>query len=405
MDHTNASLRRTYDVGVVGGGAIGLTLAWSLRRTGRDVVLIDPHPASGASRVAAGMLAPVTEVHFGETDLLELNLCAASMWPDFADALTACTGHEIGYRTTGTVVVARDLDDRRELERLRLFAYTLGLTMESLTSKEVRAREPLLAADVRGGLWVPGDHSVDNRRLLFALQVACRESGVDFLNHRATGLIVQSDRVTGVKVTAAESVSADAVVIAAGAWSGLLDGIWTDSVPPVRPVRGQVLRLHRARGGLGDTPIPRTTVRGLVAGRSVYVVPRSDGEVVVGATSDEVGYEPHVTAGSVWELLNDARALLPSLNEMTFVEASAGLRPGTPDNVPLVGRSELPGLLLATGHYRNGILLAPLTAEHIVSLLETGEDATTTGANFDGWDPRRFSSSTTPQLVSTGEIR
>lgn len=405
MHPANATSPRAYDVAVVGGGVIGLTVARSLRRTGREVALIDPHPASGASQVAAGMLAPVTEVHFGETDLLALNLAAASTWPDFADSLTASTGHEIGYRTIGTVVVARDLDDRRELERLRTFAETLGLTMESLTSREVRGREPLLAADVRGGLWVPGDHCVDNRRLLFALQVACRESGVDFLNHEAAGLIVESGRVTGVRITGTESVSAESVVIAAGAWSGLLDGLRTDVAVPVRPVRGQVLRLHSGRGGLAETPSPRTTVRGLVAGRSVYIVPRSDGEVVVGATSDEVGFEPHVTAGSVWELLNDARSLLPSLSEMTFVEASAGLRPGTPDNVPLVGRTELPGLLLATGHYRNGILLAPLTAEHILSLLESGEDGTKTGANFAAWDPRRFRRAATPQLVSTGEIR
>ena len=405
MSPSGVSASKGYDVVVVGAGVIGLSVAWQLARAGRRVVVCDPVPATGASRVAAGMLAPVTEVHFGETGLLGLTLAGAAMWPRFAEELTEASQCDVGYRATGTVVVARDHDDRRDLDRLRTFAETLGLVMEPLGSKEIRAREPLLAPDVRGGLWVPGDHSVDNRALLSALNSACHRAGVEVVHQQVARVDVSADRATGVTLIDTERIAADVVVLAAGAWSRQIGGLEDGVLPPVRPVRGQALRLHRDRGGLGDLPTPRTTVRGLVKGRSVYVVPRGGGEVVVGATSDEVGYEPHATAGSVWELLNDARALLPSLNEMTFVEASAGLRPGTPDNVPLVGRSRLSGLLMATGHYRNGILLAPITAEHIVGLLDAHDSPSQEAGRYDAWDPRRFESATSPQLVGVGESR
>ncbi len=394
------------DVAVVGAGVIGLSVAWSLARSGRIVTLIDASPASGSSYAAAGMLAPVTEFHFGEARLLDLNLAAASMWPEFVDSLIEDSGHDIGYRRTGTVVVARDLDDRRELERLREFAASLGVGMESLTSGEVREREPLLASDVRGGLWAPDDHSVDNRRLLDALHVAIASLGVTLVRQRAIGLSMDKGRATGVTFEDGTTIRADVVVVANGVWSAHLGGIPRHATPPVRPVRGQILRLNRSRGGLPPAPMPRTTVRGLVSGRHIYVVPRDGGEVVVGATSDEVGYETHVDAGAVWDLLNDARSLLPALNEMTFVEARAGLRPGTPDNIPVVGITEVEGLLMATGHHRNGILLAPLTAHHIASLLDG--DAPGHGAT---WDPRRFNVTSvsesappaTPQLATVGE--
>lgn len=406
MNLASSATTRPSDVAIVGAGVIGLTVAWSLARSGRFVTLIDPSLGSGSSYAAAGMLAPVTEVHFGEAKLLDLNLAAASMWPEFVNSLHEASGLDIGYRRTGTVVVARDLDDRRELERLREFASSLGVSLESVTSGEVRQLEPLLASDVRGGLWAPDDHSVDNRRLLDALHLAINSLGVTIARQRASALTMNNGRVTGVTLENGTTIHANAVVVANGVWSAHLGGIPPHVAPPIRPVRGQILRLNRSRGSLTPAPMPRTTVRGLVSGRHIYIVPRDSGEVVVGATSDEVGYEYHVDAGAVWGLLNDARSLLPSLNEMAFVEACAGLRPGTPDNIAIVGLTEVKGLLMATGHHRNGILLAPLTAHHIVSLLD-GDEPNQAAT----WDPRRFNvksalepdPSPAPLLATVGE--
>jgi glycine oxidase len=352
------------DVVVVGGGVIGLGIAWRAAQAGMAVTVVDPAPGRGASWAAAGMLAPVTEVHYGEQALLRLNLAAAGRWPAFAAELEQAAGTPIGYRRCGTLTVARDADDNAALEDLYRFQLRCGLEVERLRSRDCRRLEPGLAPNVRGGVLAPGDHQVDNRAMAGALVTACERAGVRLLAGRVAELRLDGARVTGVTVAGGASLAAGTVVLAAGCWSRELGGLPAELLPPVRPVKGQLLHL---RGPVAD-PLCRRNVRGL----EVYVVPRADGRVVVGATVEEQGFDTRVTAGAVHDLLRAAFELLPDVAELEVVETVAGLRPGSPDNAPLLGRAGVDGLVVATGHYRNGILLAPVTAEAVAELLATG---------------------------------
>ena len=396
------------DVAVVGGGVIGLSIAWRCAQRGLRVTVVDPTPAGtadapatpGAARgsaagpagaaagaawaaehgvasgVSAGMLAPVTEAHFGEEPLLRLALAAAERWPAFAEELTAASGAAdgpastggdtssraagdvLGYRTDGTVLVAYTEDDLREVQRLCRFYRTLGLPGEPLTGHEARQLVPLLAPRIRGGMYAAGDHQVDPRRLTAALRRAAARAGVHVDRRRVTDLA---------------ELDAEQVVLAAGAWSSQLADL------PVRPVKGQILRLRTAE------PAFAVNVRALSTNRSVYLVPRADGEIVVGATVEEQGYDVTVTAGGVHDLLRAAIDVLPETAEYELVEARAGLRPGTPDNAPLLGRLA-DRVVAATGHYRQGILLTPVTADLVTQLLVSGE----TPDQLKPFDPLRF---------------
>ena len=314
------------------------------------------------------MLAPVTELHYGEEDLLRLNLQSARRYPAFVAELEDATGTSVGYRTEGTLAVALDLDDRAVLTDLQAFQTSLGLDVEALTAREARRLEPMLDPGIRGALHVRSDHSVDNRRLVTALLAAAEGVGVHLVKQRVDELIRGDDGVLGVRAAGTDH-RATTVVIAAGSWSGSLAGLEDGLLPPVRPVKGQILRL-RTPPAYG-TVLTRT-VRGFVRGSGVYLVPRSDGEIVVGATVEERGFDDAVTAGAVYELLRDARELVPAVTELTVAEIGAGLRPGSPDNAPLIGPTSVPGLVLATGHFRNGVLLAPLTADLVADLITTG---------------------------------
>ncbi|HEX2419178.1 MAG TPA: glycine oxidase ThiO [Micromonosporaceae bacterium] len=348
------------DVAVVGGGVIGLAIAWRCAQRGLRVTVHDPDPGSGASSVAAGMLAPVTEAHFGEEPLLSLALAAARAWPDFAAELSKTTGESLGYRTDGTLLVAYTDDDLREIQRLYRFYESLGLPAQPVTGREARSVVPLLAPRVRGGMVANADHQVDPRRLSRALLRAVTRAGVSVRRERVARLA---------------DLTAGQVVLAAGCWTGQLAEL------PVHPVKGQVLRLR--------TPGPpefRLTVRALAGARPVYLVPRADGEVVVGATMEEQGYDVSVTAGGVHQLLRAAIDVVPEVAEYRLVETSAGLRPGTPDNAPLLGVTSEPRVIAATGHNRQGILLTPVTADAITELLVTGQ----TPQLIAPFDPRRF---------------
>jgi glycine oxidase len=353
------------DVVVVGGGVIGLAVAWRAAGAGMTVTVVDQTPGQGASWAAAGMLAPVTEVHYGERPLLGLNLAAADRWPAFAAEVEAAGGHPVGYRPGGTLAVARDADDNTALEDLYQFQLRCGLRVERLRSRECRQLEPGLAPGIRGGVLAAGDHQVDNRALVEALLIACRRSGVRLQEGRVAELAVEGDRVTGVVLADGERLPAGKVVLAAGCWSGGLGGLAAEALPPVRPVKGQLLYL---RGPAGE-PLCSRNVRGL----EVYVVPRGDGRVVVGATVEEQGFDTRVTAGSVHDLLRAAMELLPDAAELELLETVVGLRPGSPDNAPMLGPAGPGGLVVATGHYRNGILLTPVTADAVAELLATGQ--------------------------------
>ncbi|MFG1812817.1 glycine oxidase ThiO [Kribbella sp. NPDC049174] len=359
----------TSDVVVVGAGLIGLATAWRLAADGIQVTVCDPTPGTQTSAVAAGMLAPVTEVEYGEDDLLALNLASVAAWPAFAEELQAVTGLSAGLHQTGTLSVAYDVDDAAALRRLADYQRRLGLEVEELSGRDARKREPLLAAGVSGGVWVPGDHSVDNRQAVTALLRAIEVSGVTLLRQRVSHVLTAGTTAVGVQLDNGDTVHAGHVVAAAGPWSGQLDGVPHELRPPVRPVKGEVLRLRVPEA---YRPALNHTVRATARGFSVYLVPRPGGELVVGATSTELGYDTRVLAGGVFSLLRDARTVLPITDELELVEAIAGLRPATPDNAPVLGPSGLDGLLWATGHYRNGVLLTPITAQIIAETVRTG---------------------------------
>jgi glycine oxidase len=328
------------------------------------VTVVDEAPGQGASWAAAGMLAPVTEVHYGEGRLLELNLASAGRWPSFAAEVEEASGRPVGYRPGGTLAVARDADDNAALEDLYRFQLRCGLEVERLRSRECRQLEPGLHPGIRGGVLAAGDHQVDNRALVQALLTACERAGVRLLAGRVTELAVEGDRVTGVVLADGGTLAAQAVVLAAGCWSGGLGGLAAEALP-VRPVKGQLLYLR----GPADQPLCSRNVRGL----EVYVVPRGDGRVVVGATVEEQGFDTTVTAGAVHDLLRAALELLPDAAELELAETVVGLRPGSPDNAPMLGPAGPEGLVVATGHYRNGILLTPVTADAVAELLATGQ--------------------------------
>ncbi|MGV9506652.1 glycine oxidase ThiO [Streptomyces tendae] len=364
---------RTPDVLVVGGGIIGLVTAWRAARRGLVTALVDPEPGGGAAQVAAGMLAAVTELHYGEETLLALNLASARRYPEFAAELTELTGHDLGYRRCGTLAVALDADDRAHLRELHALQQRSGLESEWLSGRECRRLEPMLAPGVRGGLRVDGDHQIDPRRLAHALLAACEREGVVLHRVWAERLTVgRGERATGVVTADGTALEAGQVVLAGGSLSGRLTGVPEAVLPPVRPVKGQVLRLAMPRTGVG-APLLNRTVRAVVRGNHVYLVPRESGELVVGATSEELGWDTTVTAGGVYELLRDAHELVPGITELPLTETRAGLRPGSPDNAPLLGRTDLDGLLLATGHYRNGVLLTPVTGDVMADVLTGGE--------------------------------
>jgi glycine oxidase len=356
-----------YDLAVIGGGVIGLAVAWRASRDGLRVVVLDRgDPAAAASHVAAGMLAPVTEAEFGEEALLELNLASAARYPSWLEELADEAGVDPGYRRSGTLLVARDGDEAKALERLLAFRARLGLAIERLRPSEARRLEPALAPTVRLALHAPDDHAIDPRALVLALAAAAGARGAELrAGAEVAELLTNGARVEGVRLADGERVDAERVVVAAGCWSGTLPGLPEDARVPVRPVKGQILRLRDPAGpGLAERVL-RT--------EECYLVPRGDGRYVLGASVEERGFDTAVTGGAVFELLRAAFELLPGVAELELEEAAAGLRPGTPDNAPAIGPGALDGLIWATGHHRNGILLAPATGDAVAELLRTGD--------------------------------
>jgi glycine oxidase len=390
-----------FDAVFVGGGVIGLASAWRAAEAGARVLVVErAEPPAGATNVAAGMLAPVGELTFGEHDLLEMTLASGALWDDFAAAVEAAGGEGTGYECCGALHIALDRDEAGELRRRHDLQRELGLEAEWLTPTRSRELEPGLATTFVGGVLAAGEASVDPRRLALALAAALRAAGGEL----RTGTEVidglwDGERLVGVRTVPSGSkpfvlgnplgdegqragisadppggghrgpapgngaeVHADAVVLCNGAWSVQTAWLPEEARPPVRPVKGEVVELRPRAGEPG--PAGR-----IIASERVYLVPRPDGRLIVGATQEERGFDTVVTAGGVHELLREAYRVLPDVAEMELAGAIAGLRPGTPDNRPIVGRGAVDGLVLATGHFRNGILLAPLTAEAVAATL------------------------------------
>lgn len=351
------------DVAIAGAGLIGLTVAWRCAQRGMSVAVVDDAPGAGASHAAAGMLAPVSEAAYGEERLLELCRAALARFPAFVEEVERASGIDVGLRSVGTLVVGFDADDLRALDVLHGFHRELGLSAERLSPREARRREPSLTPRLRGASYIAGDHSVDGRALHAGLLCAAQAAGVRVVRSRVEALRSAGGRATGLMLADGDELPARAVVLALGAWSASLPGV---PALPVRPVKGQILRLGAADGLLTGT------VRAVVRGRPVYLVPYAKDGLIVGATVEDKGFDAAVTAGAVHELLSDAIEVVPGVTELELTETLARWRPGTPDNAPLLGPSGLSGLVLATGHYRNGVLLAPVTGEAIAELLVAG---------------------------------
>ena len=337
MTSTTSHLEPAAEVAVVGGGVIGLSIADRAARAGLRVTLFERgRLGEGASHYAAGMLAPVSEAEIGHAELIELGLESARMWPAFADEL----GVEL--HTRGTLLVARDTDEAEALERELAFRAKHDLPVERLLPSAARRLEPALAPTIRLALHVPDDHAVDPRAVVAALSQRVRDAGVDVREHTP--------------VSSLDDLDADKVVVAAGAWSAELLDV------PVRPVKGQILRLRDP----AIDPHPPLLDR-VVRFEGGYLVPRGDGRYVLGATVEERGFDQTVTAGGVYELLRDATELVPGISELVIEESGAGLRPGTPGQLPIV--EQRGRVHIATGHFRNGVLLAPVTAKRVVDEL------------------------------------
>jgi glycine oxidase len=332
-------------------------VAWRARSRGLSVCVLERgEPGGGASRVAAGMLAPVSEADAGERALLALGLESARRWPAFAAELAEVSGLPVGYRACGTLVVARDRDDAEALERELALRERLGVRARRLLPTEARRREPALAPGVRLAFEAPDDHAVDPRLVTAALARAAQRAGVVLHTRAEVGELLPGE---GLRLADGATVRAERIVVAAGAWSASL------APAPVRPVKGQVLRLRDPAG-------PGLLER-VVRFDGGYLVPRGDGRYVLGGTVEEQGFDTSITAGAAYELLRDASEIVPGVLELEVEEHIAGLRPGTPDNAPLLGAGP-GGVVWATGHFRNGILLAPVTADLVVAEL-TGEAA------------------------------
>lgn len=351
---------------VIGGGAMGLSIGWYLARAGCPVTVLERDRAGGgATWAAAGMLTPHIEAKPTERDYVKLLRFSHDLWADFARELEEASDVHIGYRTEGTLMVALDRDDAEQLKFRHNYMQQWDLPVEWISGYEARQREPLLSRNVTAGLFSPLDHQVDNRAMALALREAFVRAGGNLRERtEAREVLIERDRVRGVRLDS-EVIATDAVVLCAGAWSRNVPGLPESVRPPVRPVKGQILTLQMPP----DAPLITHVVWGL----EVYMVPRNNGHLVVGATVEEMGFDTQLTAGGILSLLEKAWEVLPGIYDLPIVEMTAGLRPGSRDDAPILGATPIRGLFMATGHHRKGILLTPVTALTMSHLILTGE--------------------------------
>ncbi|HEV8014916.1 MAG TPA: glycine oxidase ThiO [Stellaceae bacterium] len=355
---------------IIGGGVIGLSIGWRLAQAGAAVEIFERGEAGkGASWAAAGMLAAGVETEPGELALHALNRASQDAWPAFAAALEAASGQSVELRQEGTLMVALNRDDAAQLRYTYDFQRAHGIALEWLTGGQARQREPYLHPNLAAAVFCAGDHQVENRKLVRALRAAFLAAGGTLHEHtKVVAIEMQAGRVAGVALDD-RRVTAEIVVLAAGAWSAEIGGLPPTARPPVRPIKGQMLALRM------DQAAP--LLRHVVWTPRVYLVPRADGRLIVGATSEERGFDSNLTAGGIYSLLEGAWRALPSVEEMPIDEMWVGFRPGSRDDAPLLGPGEIEGLVYATGHHRNGILLTPVTAEAIARYILEGEVAET----------------------------
>lgn len=365
---------------IAGAGVIGLTIGWELVQAGCEVVLFDKGTAGRqASWQAGGMLAPAAEIQFEEPDLYRFSRESTELWPEFVKRLEAASGMDVGLRTEGTLVVSDDADSRERLRRVYDFQVEEGLNVRWLTGAEARDQEPFLAPRVTAGVLSPDDIQVDNRRLVLALIEAIRKHGGEVREDAPVAAIEPDERRPRMVLESGEEVAGDVVVLAAGAWSRRIEGLAKEDRPPVRPVKGQMIELKMIRPfELGH----------VVRGPHGYLVPKPGGRLLLGATSEEMGFDTDVTGGGLYKLLEGAWEIVPGIYDLPVVDTWAGLRPASRDHQPIIGFSSAPGVFMATGHYRHGVMLAPLTARVSADLILGKETSPWPGP----FSPLRFKS-------------
>ncbi|MCC6889955.1 MAG: glycine oxidase ThiO [Hyphomicrobiales bacterium] len=366
MTSGSARVSRSLRVAIIGAGVIGLGIAWRLALRGVAVEVFDRGKAGGgASYAAAGMLAACCEAEPGEEALLALGRESQARWPGFAAELRAATGIDVELRDEGTLVVALTADDQARAHHHLAHQKKLGLPVEWLSAAETRRHEPHLAGKLAGALFSPQDHQVDNRKLSTALQLAAQAAGAVVHEHTPVKeIIVNGGRAAGIVLQDGRSIGADVVVLAAGAWSRTIEGIAPTQRPPVRPVKGQMIGLKM------DPAAP--LIRHVVWAPGIYMVPRRDGRLILGATVEEKAFDAALTAGGMLALLEAAWRTVPAIEELALDEMWVGHRPGSRDDAPILGPGPAQGLIYATGHHRNGILLAPVSADAIAALILNG---------------------------------
>ena len=363
---------------IIGGGVIGLSIGWSLQKAGCASIVFDAGPIGReASWLSAGMLAPETEMGFEDEALYALGRESMRRWPAFVEELEQDSGRTVDYRSNGILHVADDRDALEALRRHYEFQKELGLDVQWLTGAEAREIEPFIAPRLPGAVFSKTDHQVDNRLLVEALARAFEKHGGRLEPHTPVKAVWSGGGV-GVTTEAGDRVEASHVIVAAGAWSRKIEGFAEEQKPAVRPVKGQMIQLRM------QSPFD---LQHVVWGRDAYLAPKSSGRLLVGATVEERGFDAQVTAGGLYSVLEAAWQIVPGIYDLEVSETWAGLRPGSRDNDPILGVSSIADVIFATGHYRNGILLTPITGQEIARLVMTGE----TSEWVKPFSPSRFS--------------
>lgn len=347
-------MKRPEHVIFVGAGVIGLSIAWRLAREGVRVTLFDKAEAGRQSSwQAGGMLAADAEMGFEEPALYRFSRASMDRWPDFVRELEADSGMAVDFRTEGTLRVADDADSEARLRRVYEFQKNEGVDLRWISGREAREIEPFLAPRVSAAIETRHDVQVDNQKLILALIEAVKRRG---------GSIIEDTQITRIEPDAATphvfdadagETTGDLIVLSAGAWSRQIEGLPPEARPPIRPVKGQMIELKMIR------PF---SIERVIRGPHGYVVPKASGRLLIGATSEEMGFDTDVTAGGVYKLLEGAWEILPGIYDLPITATWAGLRPASRDHEPIMGHSAAPGVFIATGHYRHGIMLAPQTA-------------------------------------------
>ena len=360
---------------IVGGGVIGLGIGWQLAKAGAAVTIHERGQAGrGASWAAGGMLGPIAEAHIDELDLLKLSNQSLARYPEWVDELETETEMSIGYRKEGTLIIGIEPDDTYQLRHAYTLYEDLGLNVEWLSGQEAREIEGALSPYVTAAIRCETDHQVDNRLMVQALQRAYKgRGGVLHQNSTVERIVIENGTATGIQ-TQDGFQGADVCILAAGCWSGQIGGLPETVIPPVRPVKGQMLALQMRDGIVISNVIRTVKARYPIP---VYLVPRTDGRLVVGATTEELGFDTELIVGGIYELLHGGFEAVPGIYKLPLLETWTGLRPGSSDNAPILGKTPVENLIYATGHYRNGILLTPITAYEIAKLVLTGETSET----------------------------